>query len=504
MPELIKALIVILLLSTTVFVFAQRPAYAIIRKEDYSRRRNLWLTITLAAFLAQNIWIYFLIAGALLLFTRTHESNPVASYFFLLFVIPASAIQIPGLGLVNYLFALSHQRLLVLVILLPTFIILAGRKDSLPFGRTLPDKLLATYLALIIILYLRETTLTDTLRQGFYQFIDIFLPYYVVSRSLKNTQDFRDAMLSFVIAVMILALIGTFESVKHWLLYVPLENTFDISSRFSQYGVRAGLLRAGASVGTIPLGYVIAVSIGFYLFLQQSIRSQYTRTAGFLLLITGLLASLSRGPWVGAVFLYLVFIATGRYPVRSLVKLGLIGLIMLPLILLLPGTGKIVDLLPYVGTSSQQINISYRERLLENSLIVINRHPWFGSIDYLETPEMEAMRQGQGIIDIVNTYIRVALEGGYIGVSLFIGFFLTICWGIYKSFNRLVDKSSEEYFLGRSLLASLIGILLIIFTVSSISVIPIVYWSVAGLGAAYVTMMDRLQRASKTQGQLPT
>ncbi len=77
--------------------------------------------------------------------------------------------------------------------------------------------------------------------------------------------------------------------------------------------------------------------------------------------------------------------------------LGLIGLIVLPLILLLPGTGKIVELLPYVGESSQQANISYRERLFENSLIVINRNPWFGSIDYLKTPEMEAMRQGQGM-----------------------------------------------------------------------------------------------------------
>jgi len=485
-----------------VFVFAQRPAFAIIRKQDYSLRRNLWLAVTLTAFLAQDIWIYFMIASALLLFTRTREPNPVASYFFLLFVIPASAIQIPGLGLVNSLFALSHQRLLALVILLPTFIILAGRKDSLPFGRTLPDKLLAAYLVLVIILYLRETTLTDTLRQGFYQFIDIFLPYYVISRLLKNTQDFREVMLSFVIAVMILALIGTFESVKHWLLYVPLENAFDIPSRFSQYGERAGLLRAAASVGTIPLGYVITVGIGFYLFLQPSIRSQYTRIAGFMLLIVGLLASLSRGPWVGAVFLYLVFIATGRYPVRSLVNLGLIGLIVFPLILLLPGTGKIVELLPYVGESSQQVNISYREKLFENSLIVINRNPWFGSIDYLETPEMEAMRQGQGIIDIVNTYIRIALESGYIGVSLFIGFFLTICWGIYRSFHRLADKKSEEYFLGRSLLASLSGILLIIFTVSSISVIPIVYWSVAGLGAAYITMMDRLKRSNETQGQI--
>ena len=104
------------------------------------------------------------------------------------------------------------------------------------------------------------------------------------------------------------------------------------------------------------------------------------------------------------------------------------------------------------------------------------------------------MRQGQGIIDIVNTYIRVALETGYIGLALFVSFFMVICWGVFRSFRRLPDKNSEECLLGRSLLATLAGILLIIFTVSSVTIIPIVYWSVAGLGAAYINMMDRLRR----------
>ena len=61
---------------------------------------------------------------------------------------------------------------------------------------------------------------------------------------------------------------------------------------------------------------------------------------------------------------------------------------------------------------------------------VIARHPWLGSVTFLETPEMIAMTQGQGIIDTVNTYLRVALEKGIVGVGLFIGFFFTVCWGI--------------------------------------------------------------------------
>jgi hypothetical protein len=59
------------------------------------------------------------------------------------------------------------------------------------------------------------------------------------------------------------------------------------------------------------------------------------------------------------------------------------------------------------------------------------------------------------------------------------------------------DINSEERLLGRALLATLLAILLIIFTVSNISFIPIVYWSVAGLGAAYAEMVRRQKREAR-------
>jgi hypothetical protein len=49
------------------------------------------------------------------------------------------------------------------------------------------------------------------------------------------------------------------------------------------------------------------------------------------------------------------------------------------------------------------------------------------------------------------------------------------------------------------LLATLIGILVIIFTVSSITFIPVVYWSVAGLGVAYIQMVRRLHNSQAVE-----
>jgi len=497
MPEHLRALIVILVLASIVFAFARRPATDIISSTDFVRRRNLWFGLTLLAFLSHSFWIYAAIAFIVLLVSRLQEKNPVALFFFLLFLIPSVSTEIPGFGLINYLLALNHVRLLALAVLLPAFLVLWQRPGTLPFGRTWPDKLLAGYLVLVAMLYLRETSLTDTLRQGLYLFIDVFLPYYVVSRALRNMAGFKDALFSLVIAVLLLAIIGVFEMLRHWLLYSALLAALDLKSGFTNYLGRIDLLRASASTGhSIALGYVITVAIGFYLFLQEGVRSKIHRCLGALLLVAGLFAPLARGPWLGAAALISVYIATGRAALKRLMVLGLVGLLSLPLLAILPGGQKVLDLLPFVG-AIEAGNITYRERLIDNSLIVIQRNPWLGSIDYRSTPEMEAMRQGQGIIDIVNTYIAVTLESGLVGLSLFIGFFAAVLLGIRKAMRSLRDKEDEMHRLGRSLLATLIGILVMIFTVSSVTIIPVVYWSVAGLGVAYAQMVrERMKTAN--------
>lgn len=107
------------------------------------------------------------------------------------------------------------------------------------------------------------------------------------------------------------------------------------------------------------------------------------------------------------------------------------------------------------------------------------------------------MIQGEGIIDIVNSYISLALRFGLVGLALFVAFFASVLLSMYKALRAFPDKEDEHRRLGRALLATLLGILMIIFTVSSITVIPVVYWSVGGLCVAYVQMVRRL-RASET------
>lgn len=495
MPEHFRALIVILVLAGIVFAMARRPAADLIPDRNFTRRRNLWFVLTLLAFVSHSFWVYAGIAAIVLTFARKSERNPVALFFLLLFLIPPSPVEIPGFGLINYFFALNHVRLLALCVLLPAFFALRRRADTVPFGRTWPDKLLAANIVLTSLLYLRDTTVTDTLRQTLYLFIEVFLPYYVASRALKSLSDFKDALFGFVLAAMVLSLIGLFEYSKHWQLYSAVVNAMGMQWD-PGYLSRGGSLRASATTGqAIALGFVISVAIGFYLYLQENVRSKLQRSFGALLLAGGLYVPLSRGPWVGAAAMIVVFIGTGRKAVKRLMLLAAAGVLALPLLAVVPGGQKVLDLLPFIGTVEVE-NITYRQRLIDNAVIVIQRNPWLGSFDYRSTPEMQSLTQGQGIIDIVNTYIGVALSFGLIGLTLFVVFFVSVLQGIRKGMRSFPNKDDEARRLGRALLATLAGILVTIVTVSSISVIPVVYWSVAGLGVAYAQMARRLKHTS--------
>ena len=190
MPEYLKALVVILVLASVVFAFAKAPACAVAStREDFERRRNLWFCITIVAFLAHNFWIFIVVTTALVLFALPREPNKLAMYFFLQLAMPMFSTQIPGLGIISHFFVIDYARLLALTILLPAFMSLAQRPDVERFGRLLPDKLIAGYIVLQFVLMLNASTFTNCLRYGvFYAFIDIFLPYYVASRALRNLE----------------------------------------------------------------------------------------------------------------------------------------------------------------------------------------------------------------------------------------------------------------------------------------------------------------------------
>lgn len=499
MPSSLTALVIVLILATTVFIIVKSPSVYIVGDNAFCRRRNTWLAVTVFAFISNNFWIYAFFTSLIVYVSSKKDDTPLALYFSLLFAVPVGYGDIGGLGIINYLFSLSHQRILSLVILLPLFFKILKRTDRIKFGNLLPDKLILGFIILFLATSLRDTSVTHVTRLAIYQFTDIFLPYYVISRSLRSLDDFKNVLTSYLIAVIIIGVIGLYEIISRWLLYTEVINSLNLQNAMTEYLMRSGNLRAVSTSGhSIALGFLIATAIGIYPFIASFIHNQFLRLTGISVLFVALLAPLSRGPWIGALSIVSIFILTGKRPLVAFGKLITIIVLVVMTLNLIPTSNNITKIVPFIGQVDSE-NITYRERLIENSIIVIKENPVFGTPDFLEHPKMKELIQGQGIIDIVNSYVGISLKMGLFGLALFLLIFLSILKEIKKS-TTLINKANQDIaLLGRSLFSTTIGILIIIFTVSSISVIPWAYWSFAGLGVAY-TLLVKKELANKHRG----
>lgn len=487
MPEHIRALVVILLLSLIAFAITRKLAYEVLSPAEFKRRRNLWLGFSSFSFLVPNFWL-IIIAIAVFSYLASKKDKMIAGLFiFLIFILPSKSSEMGSIGSIN-LFAMTPQRAIIMAMLLPLFFKLFQQNDTPALGKLTADKFVIAYLLLAAILNTRDNTITDVLRDSFVLFIDIFLPYYIFSRTIRTREDIKQVIMSLVIAAVILSLITMFESIKHWHLYTSIMNYWDVGSGGGAYLQRADLLRPKATIGPIPLGFTFAVAFGLFLALSQSFTSKKQIYFIFFLLGTGLILSLSRGPWVGGAFIVALFILTGKNGLKRLTLLTLLAVLLIPVVSLLPYGDKLTALIPFYGDDASG-TIDYRQRLLQQSAVLIKQNPLFGKTKVLQSPELEELRQGQGIIDIVNTFVSVVLSKGLVGLMLFVGAFLAVVLGLIKTLGKISDPDSFDKFAGRSLLATTLGIMLIIFTVSSVSVIPLLYWSVLGLGVAYIHVM---------------
>jgi O-antigen ligase len=143
----------------------------------------------------------------------------------------------------------------------------------------------------------------------------------------------------------------------------------------------------------------------------------------------------------------------------------------------------IVAHLPFIGTANTG-TVVYRQRVAEVSWMLIQQNPVFGSPYYMAY--MEELRQGEGIIDLVNSYAGIALSFGLVGLALFVCFFLALAVRCFNASRSLADRDPDFADLGSALLACVGGALVIIATTSNINSIPYVYVSIAGLMFAYV------------------
>ena len=478
----LKSLIVVLVIATAVFVIAKPICVRFMEESDFARRRNAWFALTTIAFVSPNFWLFVLVATPILAWAARKDANPVAFYMLVMSVISPQGLELPTV-LINSLFELNIYRILSFAILIPTaWRVLRSADKSSFVGLTLMDKLILAYAGLYLILFIPYESTTHTMRRGFLLFIDVLVLYFAVSRTCVSQRAIAETMASFCLACAIFAPLAVFESAKGWLLYQGIADQWGLYT-LTSYLQRSGMLRAQVSSGhALALGYMLSIAFGFWLHLQSRVESVRLGAAGMIWMWMGLLASYSRGPWVVAVAIMFAFLGLGLNGAARFFKALLVAALVASVVLMSPIGDGVIDNLPFFGTVDET-NVTYRQQLAEMSWQLIQENPFFGSPDVLKY--LESLRQGQGIIDLVNSYASIAMFYGLAGLFLFLSYFFVGMWNAYRLAKRSFGSDPELAKLGVSLIACMLGTLLMMGFGSFGTSLEKMYYVLAGLVAAY-------------------
>ncbi|MEL6111365.1 MAG: O-antigen ligase family protein [Pseudomonadota bacterium] len=480
----IKALVLLLPILFTVF-FAGRVVFgSIVAPKDIDRWRNILIAVTSIGFLVPNFWIMLVMLSILVLSVvgLQLEKNLAALFLVLVVALPPQEQPIPGFAGINQIFPISPPLLMSILIFIPA-LFFAKRIFQRAKGAAIPDFMMVCFVLLSVALAFRDTSFTDGLRGVWLVILTTALPYFVVSRWSFDFQEFRMICVAIVLTALALAGVALLETVFSWHFYaMPSTNWHGVLA--SPYNYRSGFLRVYASLlGPLEFGFLLVLAIALGLAVLSSRISRPLGIMGLGGYAGALLFTFSRGPWLGAIIAIGSFIAIGPKGFTRSIMMGFVGAILAAGILVSPLGDGIIKALPFVNTGSDEADetISYRQKLFTNGVEVIMENPVLGSTTYYEHPKMIALTQGQGIIDLVNSYIQVALAKGLLGLFFFAGILLSALWAALRAMALSKTQAPELSAYARGCFAAMAAIIVVIGTTSSNPPLPILYFSMAGL-----------------------
>jgi O-antigen ligase len=314
--------------------------------------------------------------------------------------------------------------------------------------------------------------------------LDILLPYFVISRLCRDRARIAEAMAAFVMAMLLLTPLALYEFFKGWMIFAVVGEDWNAAHMYFPL-FRGPFLRAQTTAGhSIFLGYFMAMALGMWLYLQGSLPMRRGgRWVCALALVAGLIVSLSRGPWLGAIIMVVVFLIVGPNARGRAVRAAAVAFAMVGALAVSPWGTELVQYLPFVGSIDEH-TVVYRQQLALASWSLIQQNPFFGSFAFLK--DLEQFRTGEGIIDLVNTYAILGLTYGLVGVALFIGVFIAAVVKIVRLVRRLAPVDPDTAMMGSAMLGCIVGTLLVLATTSFLHAMPYFVWAFLGLADAYV------------------
>ena len=474
-----KALVVVLPLIFGVFFVARKLYAEHIPLAQIDRWRNLFMAVTVIVLLIANYWLMLLVLFVLILgFGFTEKQKPVL--FLLLFLaIPPVTQFIPGFAGIGKLIGFSPQGFLALIVLTPC-LVYGARMRQLNKSATATDIFFFLYALLVIALSFRGTSMTDGFRLITLFYMQAIPVYFVLSRWPKTLGEFNMVTAATVLPILALSATAIPEFILQWHFYAhSYSSWFGFSTEV--YSSRGGFLRTyGSTSGPIAFGYLITVGLILSLPILSSKKTSLYGWGVIGLMAAALITTLSRGPWFGAILGAGLYVLNGPQGISRSLKLGIGGLLVMVMLLPTPLGNTIIGLLPFVGGDAGE-TIDYRRELLTVGWQVMLDNPLFGSADFKEAEAMQELIQGQGIIDVVNSYLKIGLESGFIGLGLYLGLHLSAIGALWSSMRKTRVLLPEVSELCRAYFSAYIAIMFILATTSSVPPVGMFNFAMAGL-----------------------
>jgi O-antigen ligase len=498
----LKLLLPILLLWGLLYLPLRAALRGVVDVGQFKKLYIAILVCTIPNFIAIKPELFFVFVGLALWIVQLQLGGDVrakiTTFWMSVILFVPLHLQIGGIGGINYLLSLDHFRLAAIILLIPALFTLPKRRVPRSPATVLLDVAVMAYPLLVIALTAPSVTLTGSARSLVATALDVVLPYFVLTSGLQSWEDFKYLLVRLCAACLFAAVVGLLEFAVQRNIYSDLQWAFGVKWSLTHTLLRGNLIRVQAMT---PQPILFAAQLMMTLGLWWAIGRAQLGTKGLarlvdLAIVGALVFTFSRGPWLGALAFALTFFALSRVR-TSFVAIGLVVVAVAIVAIKIAGLDAsiLAALKTVFGDSREEAgSIEYRNQLLNTAIALVQQSPWFGVPNY--AAQMQDLVQGEGIIDLVNAYVGVALNSGLVGLALFLAPF-ALSLGILL---RRIAASSSRYSLEqmrylRVVAALLVAFLLTIFTTSSWERLPFLMLFLIATPA--ISTFESVQAASR-------
>ena len=484
-----------------------RPAFKdIFTPAEYRCAWRLVFLGVFASYLCKFPAVFLLVVAGIAIYgavaTGRGPVGKVAVYLLFACTLPPIKLILGGFGGINYLLAVDHLRLVSLVLLTWAALELPGLKAT---PRTVRffwiDLLVVAYQVLRFGLSVPSSNLTTLVRTLVESTLDILLPYFLVTRSLRSMADLRFAGGHLLIGLVFAASVGIGETLMQHNLYSGLQAIYEEQWQLTYQLQRGGLLRVQATTPQpIILAFMMLFGFAVAYWLKGSQWRRPTVAAMFGAVFLTMIATFSRGPWLAAGLMVLALVAMQRISAQVF-RVILIVLVLGGIGVKLAGADTVVISALGALFGSEQADLSsieYRHQLLDDSLALIRQSPWFGVPNY--AAQMQSLKQGEGIIDIVNSYVAIMLDAGVIGLAIYLLPYAVVLNRLISAIRRRAQGGLEDGSrFALAFIALILGCLFAILTTSSWGVMPMLLTVALSLPTVWLGLSPEERNASGSE-----